>query len=76
MDLDLVQCRLHTGGVDDRPQVFLLEVRDTHGASPAVGLELEHRPPGRHVIGRLGHGPVDEEEVDGLDLQILQRLSE
>ena len=60
------------------PQVLGLEVRDADGPGAALAVELLERLPGRDEVTVVAHRqrPVDEEQVDVVDAERLERLVE
>ncbi len=45
------------------------EVRDADGTDAALLAQADHRAPGLHESVLLGHRPVDQVQVDGVELQ-------
>src|SRR6478736_3401689 len=64
VELDLVHGRDDVRLVEQPLQVRHLEVGDPDGADPPVRVELLERAPGVHVAIFRGPGPVDQVEVD------------
>ena len=78
VELDLVDGRHGVGALDERFEVVLLEVRHADRPGAPVGRELFEDLPRRQEIPAVlvGQGPVDEEEVDVVGAQELQRGGE
>ena len=77
MQLDLVHHGKDLGGVHERLQMMGLEVAHADGAHPPVQVERLQRAPGflvralPRVLGALGRRPVDEIEVDVVEMELL-----
>jgi hypothetical protein len=76
VDLDLVDGRHDIGLVEEPAQVGGLEVGDPDGAGPPVGVDPLEGLPRRHEVGDRRQGPVDQEEVDALDVEVGEGLVE
>jgi hypothetical protein len=76
--LDLVNGRDDLGLTVQPPQVVGLEVGDADGPGPALAVELFQRPPGLHEVAAVPgrRRPVDQEQVDVLGAERLERLFE
>src|SRR6202034_1023411 len=76
--LDLVDRGDDLSLVVQPPQVTRLEVRDADGPGAALAVELLQRLPGRNKVTAVPRGqrPVDEEEVDVVKAQRLERRVE
>ena len=74
MELDLVH-RRHDVGLGHQPlEVVDPEVRDADRAGAAVFLELLERAPGGDVIAVVQRRrPVDQEQVDVVEAELLER---
>jgi hypothetical protein len=75
--LDLVDGRYDAGLLDDPIEVLGQEVRDAHGAGPAVLHELGQGAPRGDVVAvvQRRQRPVDEEQVDPVEPEPFQALS-
>jgi hypothetical protein len=76
VQLDLVDRRHLAGGLHDAPQVLRLEVRRTDRADEPLVAQLDQRLPGLDVAVPGRHGPVDEVEVDVVELEPLEAALE
>ena len=77
VELDLVDGRHGVGALDERFEVVLLEVRHADRPGAPVGRESRDLPRRQEIPAVLvGQGPVDEEEVDVVGAQELQRGGE
>ena len=72
--LDLIH-RGHDLGLGEEPlEVVLLKIRHSDGSRLAVGVDLLQRLPCLDEIPDLRQRPVDQEQVDGVDAQVGERL--
>ena len=76
VQLDLVDRGHDTGLVDQPPQVRGLEVRDADRADPALLPQLHERLPGVDVELAGRRRPVDQVQVERVELELVQRLVE
>ena len=68
--LDLVDRGDDLALVEQAAQVMLMEVRHPDGAHPAGREHLRHGPPGVDEVAHLRQRPVDQEQVQVVDVQI------
>ena len=71
---DLVNSGHDASLLKDRGKVMGLEVRDPDGAHQALIHKTFHCTPGRHDVAPVEHRkrPVDQEQVQVVQLQVLQ----
>ncbi len=73
MQLDLVDDGRHAGFADDPLQMVLVEIRNADRLDAAGLPELDQRLPGLGIFVLAGHRPVDQEQVDLLDAELVHR---
>ena len=71
VQLDLVQHRDHAGGLDDATQVLGLEVRHADRGQAPARPELEEGLPGLEVAVVLRRRPVDQQQVEAIEAELL-----
>ena len=76
MQLDLVDRRRHAGLVDQPLQMLHHEVGYADGFRASILLQLDQRAPRIEISLAAGDGPVDEIEIDIIELQTCQALVE
>jgi hypothetical protein len=67
--LNLVHCGQLAGLTPEAVHLLGREVRDTDGTDAALLAQADHRAPGLHETVLFGHRPVDQVQVDGVEVQ-------
>src|SRR5262245_30429866 len=76
MQFDLVHHRYDAGFPDEALAVVRIEVREANRTDPPVLLQLHQRLPSLDVLATLRQRPVDEKQVEDINLQFFHGLIE